>query len=535
MYTKTNGSQTAPSIREASRSRRGSRKAGAALLTVIVGLFLITGLTVAVLTVTTNSLHTTNIIQSEATALNNAESGAERAVLWIRGQATPPAGTTPTTFTATDVGTPSQGTYTVTMYPDANNPTQFLKIYTFKSVGRSGARTKTVQLVIRQASFGRFAYFTDRETSSGGGAIWWNSNDLIDGPVHSNNTGGSNFNIDYSGWSTNNPRRPIFLDQVTASGSTINYNPSRPRTETDFNKVFLNGSNGYALGVPVVALPSSTASQKEAAWGGTVGFPSTTGVYLRAGSNGGIYVQGDSSITMSVDGSGNQLMSVKQGSNTTVIKFDKAARSTSVTSGPVGNGSPTSAAGLSNGVIYCSGSITALSGTIADNVVAGGAITQATAFTIATDVNSSKDITISGDLVYHTKPDKTRPANDPVNLAAGTLGLVGQDITIADDGTSQHNHPNRQIDAVMMAGSATVNGSISVQNYSEGSTGTLTVLGGLVQSTRGAVGTISNGVINHGYAKSYHYDSRLANTPPPFYPTTGQYDRMSWRVLSDKN
>jgi hypothetical protein len=44
---------------------------------------------------------------------------------------------------------------------------------------------------------------------------------------------------------------------------------------------------------------------------------------------------------------------------------------------------------------------------------------------------------------------------------------------------------------------------------------------------------LSGGVINHGYAKNYSYDPRLAITPPPFYPTTGQYDRLSWRVLPD--
>ncbi len=136
-------------------------------------------------------------------------------------------------------------------------------------------------------------------------------------------------------------------------------------------------------------------------------------------------------------------------------------------------------------------------------------------------------------MVYQTRPDKTLAPDAPCNLAAGTLGLVGQQIYIADDGTYRHNHPDREIDAVMLGGSSSVDGSISVNNYSSGSVGTLTVLGGLIQSTRGAVGTISGGVINHGYQKDYHYDPRLAANPPPFYPTTGQYDRLSWRVVPD--
>lgn len=85
----------------------------------------------------------------------------------------------------------------------------------------------------------------------------------------------------------------------------------------------------------------------------------------------------------------------------------------------------------------------------------------------------------------------------------------------------------------MLAGSSSVDGSVSVNNYSLGSTGTLKVIGGLIQSTRGVVGRLSGGTIAHGYAKDYHYDPRLASAPPPFYPTTGQYDRISWRVKAD--
>jgi hypothetical protein len=505
----------------------GGRR-GSALVTVAGATFIIAGLTVVLLTVTGNALRSNNRQQLRAAALHVAESGAEMAVLWLRDQPIPP-----TVDIAPGIGAPPTGTtWNVVVYSDPNNPNQFLKMYRIVATGTVNANSRTVEIVVKQATFGKYAYFTDKETSSGGGAIWWNSKDCIDGPVHSNNTSGTNFNIDYSGWSTNNPRRPIFLDQVTASGSTINYNPSRPRNETDYLKVFANGSKGYQLGIPKINLPPSTTAQKEAAWGGTSGFPSTNGVYLRADDDGGVYIRGDAAVTMSLDGSGNQKMTVVQGSNTTVVTYDINSGTISVT-GPVGSGSPTSASSFSNGVIYCTGSITALSGTIADNKVSGGAITRPSTWTIATDTNAGKDITIAGDLVYHTRPDKTLDPDAACNLAAGTLGLVGQEIKIADSGAPNYNHPNREIDAVMLGGSASVDGSISVNNYSVGSVGTLKVIGGLIQSTRGAVGTLSGGVINHGYQKDYHYDPRLAANPPPFYPTTGQYDRLSWRVMPD--
>ncbi len=509
--------------------RRGSGQARGLTMVIVVGaLSLLITMTVVVLSVTTGAIRANRKQQSASAALSVAESGAELGALWLKDRPYPPTGTA--AIVPTIPAAPSGTSYSVQVVPDSDNPTQFLKIYKIVSIGTVGAESRTVEVVVRQSSFGKYAYFTDRETSTGGSAIWWNSKDKIDGPVHSNNRSGTNFNINYSGWSSNTPRRPIFLDQVTGSGTSISYSPSRPTTETDYQKVFLNGSKGYKLGVDPISLPSSTSAQKEAAWGGSSGFPSTNGVYMRAGSGGGIYIRGDCTIAMSVDASGNQRMTVGQSSNTTVITFDKTAGTTSVT-GPVGTGSPTSATSFSNGVIYCTGHITSLRGTLADNKVTGGAIVRRSEYTIATDTNAGKDITISGDIVYNTRPDKTMDASASANLLAGTLGLVAQDIKIADDGTTAYNHPPREINAVMMAGSSTVDGSISVNNYNRGSTSTLKVIGGLIQSTRGAVGTISGGVMSTGYAKDYNYDPRLASNPPPFYPTTGQYDRMSWKVL----
>ena len=65
--------------------------------------------------------------------------------------------------------------------------------------------------------------------------------------------------------------------------------------------------------------------------------------------------------------------------------------------------------------------------------------------------------------------------------------------------------------------------------------GTLKVLGGIIQNARGPVGTFnsSTGEMITGYSKNYTYDPRLASNPPPYYPTTGQYERLSWRTLAN--
>jgi len=506
-----------------------NRSSGSILLLTMVVLFLVAASTIGILMVTANALHLSNRQRAGADAFNLAESGAELGALWLKGQPYPPSGTSPIYPNLPGLDTiTDQGDCTVTIYPDAENPTAYLKTYEIVSVATANGMTKTIRLVMKQASFGRYAYFTDKETSSiSGGAIWWKAGELIDGPAHSNNTGGTNFNINY-----NNSNSPIFLDMITAAGSTINYQPSRPNNETTFKKIFLDGSKGYKLNVSPVLLPPSSDAQKNAAWGASSGFPATNGVYLRPNSNGGIYIRGDAAILLSVNGSGNQVMTITQSPNTTTITLDRFSRTATAT-GPVGPGSPSSTSSLGSGVIYTTGNITSLKGTVADNRVIGDEIDVRSAFTIANDVNAGKYIKITDNLVYNTKPDKTLERTAPCNLLAGTLGLVSKDVRIASTAPR-----NLEIDAVSLAGgSNTADGSFYVENYSSKTpTGTLTVLGGIIQKSRGPVGTFnaSTGQSITGYSKSYHYDPRLATDPPPYYPTTGQYDRVSWEVMPNQ-
>jgi hypothetical protein len=49
--------------------------------------------------------------------------------------------------------------------------------------------------------------------------------------------------------------------------------------------------------------------------------------------------------------------------------------------------------------------------------------------------------------------------------------------------------------------------------------GCIFLSGGLIQKSRGAVGT-SNGT---GYAKRYTYDHCAVVNPPPYFPTTGRF------------
>jgi hypothetical protein len=77
--------------------------------------------------------------------------------------------------------------------------------------------------------------------------------------------------------------------------------------------------------------------------------------------------------------------------------------------------------------------------------------------------------------------------------------------------------------------------SFTAENYTSGSPrGYLRVIGGIIQDRRGAVGTFnaSTGAIVSGYEKDYVYDARLANNPPPAFPTTGRVQTLAWRELN---
>lgn len=491
------------------------RSQGGALFPVVLTTFLIVTLGSAVLSTMLRGLHASRRLEQGTLAFNVAESGVERGARWLEDQPYPPAGTA----TLTPFGTNQAlgaGTYTVQVVPDSNNNNAILKAYKIVSTGTIYGQSERVEMYLRQQSFGRYAYFTDSETSSvSGGRIWFFRGDKIRGPAHSNNSGGSNFQIDWQ-----NSTAPIFEDIVTAVGNSMNYNPSNPTTESQFLKIYKDGSRGYRLGVDRIPMPSSSDIQRDAAWGANSSFPGTNGVYVPA--NGGIYVRGDSNITMTVE-SGNQVFSIVQGSTTTKVTVNLAANTRTV---KVGSGSPTTVAGSGTGVLFSTGNINALSGTIANNIVSGGTITKRNAYTIAADVVNGKNIVIPNPIKYASTPDPSLPLSHATNLTPGTLGLIARNVTV-DTGAPT----NMEIDAIILAGGETVaNGSFGVEDYNTKSpTGTLKLIGGVIQKARGAVGTISNGSIQTGYAKDYYYDPRLADYPPPYFPTTGKYDTLSWK------
>jgi hypothetical protein len=140
--------------------------------------------------------------------------------------------------------------------------------------------------------------------------------------------------------------------------------------------------------------------------------------------------------------------------------------------------------------------------------------------------------------------DNVRLATDPsVGICDDILGLVaGADVIVSDNtlnapvnvqGTTWRTmrpvgNQDEVIHAVVMALNI-----FTVENYSAGPTnrencgttvwgrGCLALTGGIIQRTRGAVGT-SGGT---GNLKRYQYNACAYTDPPPYFPTTGRFAR----------
>lgn len=170
------------------------------------------------------------------------------------------------------------------------------------------------------------------------------------------------------------------------------------------------------------------------------------------------------------------------------------------------------------GVIFVEGKV-AISGTLR------GKVTLA-----ATD-----DIVIADDIVYATDPG--------AGLCADNLGIFsGDDVVIADNpinapwriqGTSGAYRTFDDTQSEFIHGVILALDLFTVENYNTGSNsaqpcapgtngrGCIFLTGGIIQRQRGAVGLTSG----EGYAKRYSYDACVLQDPPPYFPTTGYFQR----------
>ncbi len=463
---------------------------------------------------------------------------------------TPPGGTANLYPYGANWITMPTGSYEVYIVPDAGNAMAWQKRYTLVGTGKdkSGHATRIVKVQVQQQSFALYSYFTDQEVSSiSGGTIWFISQDRLYGPVHTNDQ----FHINWDTSATN----PIFYGTVSSTNKTVSWQPSAPNTDAKWAKVLQGGQDALTTSTDNIVLPSASDLQKNKAWGNTSGFPSTAGVYVpHTGSailpqpnDSGIYIVGDTtSVTFSLNGTVGQTVTVVYGSGSSykrsVVNTNMSASTTQVlaytgssSSGPWTLQTTSNYTGLPNGVIYDTGNIASLSGVLADNVQSGGQITTRNAWTVCTDIANNKNVTITGDLKYKTSDDPNSSEFSAQNLTAACLGLVANNI-IVDTGSGTSANQSIHIDGTLFASGSFYDNDWQLghkgttSNYQSGDTiPAITTSGGIIQAKRGPVGSFSGSSIVTGYSKNYSYDPRMADNPPPYFPTTGQFDVITWQ------
>jgi hypothetical protein len=163
-----------------------------------------------------------------------------------------------------------------------------------------------------------------------------------------------------------------------------------------------------------------------------------------------------------------------------------------------------------NGVIYANGTNVHVSGTVNGRVTVGAGGT--------TGANKQGNIWLDNDLRYAQDP-RSGPSDD-------ICGLVAENNILITENTNNNNN-----DFYVDASCFSRNGGFTAHNYDDrGVEGRIHLLGGIQQNKRGAVGTFSGDPpsLKNGFLKDYQYDDRLMFDAPPFFPTTGNYEIVSW-------
>ena len=168
---------------------------------------------------------------------------------------------------------------------------------------------------------------------------------------------------------------------------------------------------------------------------------------------------------------------------------------------------------LSNRTSHSVSTRTVTAGSLKIFYVIGNAYVKGTVGTQVT-VATTLSIHIIDDIVYKsaTDPDPAHWATGWVPASTEALGLYSQTGAVQiDSGVGTVN-----IHAAILAPS----GSFTAADHQTSHSGNwyINFFGSIGQYTRGAVGHLNNGVLDGGYLKNYHYDSRFGVMPPPGIP-----------------
>lgn len=323
----------------------------------------------------------------------------------------------------------------------------------------------TINIIANRNAFSIYAYFTDQEKTPNGNAIYFTTGDILNGPAHTNGT------IRIYG-------DPVFNGPISSHGGIYQTWGSDPtfNNTTDFN-------------AKEIELPEEAP--------GIVDLAKT--------ENGGIgefnddifveFKEGDPSVNNdgTVEISDQTWECIQYSQNGNCAAYNEVPD-------------------LNTTVTYNLADFNRVISTAGNMYVKGKVDGQIT-------IHSKQDVKIMGDLEYENNNH-----NDHSQVISDDqLGIVSEDDTIVDNSAhSDHGSKDININASVL----TLKGSFTVENYDEGGDrGTINLLGGLIQRTRGPVGLVDG----TGYSKSYTYDQRFQKNSTPGFPKMKRFKIESWK------
>ncbi len=409
-----------------------------------------------------------------------------------------------------------------------------LPYYLIHSVGTSGGSTRNVDAVIQKQPYSAYGIFTISENTNVGGVVFYASGETFDGPVYS----GGPMRIFYDSISP-----PIFTSTVTTSQPPL-WVPGLPTTGANWASIISNQSDFKQVSQPLT-LPTAqdnTAVQNAAYTGdpapaSTPSFPTVTGLYINGANvtgggggsiNTGLYVRATPSwawITSTATAN-TEVMTFLFAGLTYHVTEDFVGNTTTITDGannPVASYTGVPSGEQKPGVVGANGAVWLDASTVylgaAGNTVPSVFHGQYTFGVTDNGTGPNPQMRIFGSLMYQdpTKDELAYWAND-VNLQDWVNG-------------------NMEVDGLMLTGyygecsvvcSDGTFGNVfcaAVPVKCAGGQGTLTLFGSLIENVRGKRGTL--GGAPSGFDTNAVYDPRLSKTPPPFTPTTTQYNVLA--------
>lgn len=418
-------------------------------------------------------------------------------------------------------------------------------------------RTLTVngeyQFDVGNGSFARFALLTDiHQQSSSSAQIYFTSDTLFNGPVHTNG------NFAFYG-------EPWFGGAVSSSGVTDTQTQGAWFQRTDncgrwwqpacvafrsvaaltptpaYGNAEPNFTNGVDWGADEIELPTNSNDQQGAA------------------ERAGIYVNGNATVTMTVGTAGGEISGRNGQKFQRIVVNGTEYRAFEDESLYVRSGNTwvraRNASGQDitnfNGVVYARGEITRLTGptrsSANDHTTSSPTLASFSQITVA----ASSHIRITSDLKYEDNPcdgDLRRGSNGQVIVPScetdplekkNVLGIYtsGGNIRMGlGNADSSLNVPRDvRIHATLMASE----GQVLVENSaSAGCNGKVHILGGVISKTYGAFGQFNSGTgqCTSGMQRSFTYDQRMLNgMAPPYFPTTQMTNLLPSRRIIQYN